>query len=304
MPTPSERIKGYLKLMRPAEWTKSFGNMIIAAVFAAYAFSVSIPITEFVLGMISVVLLWSGLYTLNDVLDWHEDARHRVKKKRPIPAGHVSPQGGLAFSYFLLFVSLGIAMLLQNALFFLCLVIMFVNQMMYSSEPFSLKKKCPWDLISGSVINPVFRFYAGWVLLVPAFNAPLLALAFVIGLQFGGYGLYRLISAEHDKKLGYASSVVRFKEKKLRSVFYLAIALAGISYFLICLNALYFPWLAKYGSLPVKYLWLAIGSIALFPLYWKPMKKPGKADMESVYRILYVHYLFFIFGFWVLYYFV
>ena len=117
MLTPFERIKGYLKLMRPAEWSKSFGNMVIAGVFAAYAFNISIPITEFVFGMLSVVLLWSGLYALNDVMDWREDALHKVKKKRPIPTGRVSPQGGLAFSYFLLFVSLGIAILLQNTLF-------------------------------------------------------------------------------------------------------------------------------------------------------------------------------------------
>jgi len=302
MPGALERVRGHLKLMRPAEWSKSFGNMIIAAVFAAYAFGVGIPLAKFVLGMVAVVALWSGLYALNDVMDWREDAKHKVKKKRPIPSEHVSPAGGLSFSYFLLFIALAITMLLGNSLFFLCLFIMFANQLLYTTEPFALKKKWPWDLISGSVVNPVFRFYAGWVLLMPAFNAPLLALVFVVGLQFGGYGLYRLISAEHDKKLGYKSSVVKFNEKKLRRFFYFAIAVSSLSFFTMVLSGSFFPSLVQYGSLPLKYLWLAVLSLALVPLYWKPMKKPGKADMESIYKILYVHYILFIVGFWVLYY--
>ena len=48
-----------------------------------------------------------------------------------------------------------------------------------------ISKKVPIvDLISGSAINPIFRFYSGWVLLTQAFNAPLLPLVFIVGLQF------------------------------------------------------------------------------------------------------------------------
>ncbi len=290
-------LGAYLKLMRPAEWSKSFGNMLFAAVFAAYAYGVGIPLFEFSLGIVSVVLLWSGLYALNDVMDWQEDAKHSVKKKRVIPSGLVSPPSGLAFSYLLLLLSLSIAILLQNVLFFMCELVMLVNQLMYTSKPFSLKKRAVFDLVSGSLINPVFRFYAGWVLIVPYFNAPLLAITFVVGLQFGGYGLYRLMSAEHDKKLGYKSSVVVFKEKTLRFLFYASIALGGLSFLAMPLFNVFSPATRVYGWLPLKYLWLALGSLVLAPLYWKPMKKPGEASMESIYRVLYAHYILFIAGF-------
>ncbi len=295
-------LGAYLKLMRPAEWSKSFGNMLFAAVFAVYFYNATLPLVEFSLGIASVILLWSGLYTLNDVMDWREDVKHSVKKKRPIPAGVVSPPGGLAFSYLLLALSLGITILLQNTLFFFCELVMLVNQLMYTSEPFSLKKRAVFDLISGSLVNPVFRFYAGWVLLVPNFNAPLLALVFIAGLQFGGYGLYRLMSAEHDKKLGYKSSVVVFKKKKLKALFYASIAVGGISFLVMPLSG-FLPWIKPYGFLPLKYLVLVVGSALLVPFYWKPIRKPEKANMEAVYRLLYVHYLLFITGFIALLYF-
>lgn len=295
------KAKAFLRLMRPAEWTKSFGNMVIAAVLAAFTFNVVIPWIEFFLGVLGVVFLWSGLYALNDVMDWREDSKHRVKKRRPIPSGRISPAAALIFSLLLLFFSLGMAVFLGNVLFFICLMAMFVNQLMYSTKPFSLKKRSPWDLVSGSLVNPIFRFYAGWVLVVPAFNAPILPLLFVVGLQFGGYGLYRLISADHDKKLGYKSTVARFSEKKLRVIFYLAIAIGGLSFFAMALSEQFFPLLTEYGSLPAKYLWLAVGSLLLVPLYWRPMKKPEKANMEKIYRILYFHYLLFIGGFLFLY---
>jgi len=307
MGNSGKTLRGYLYLMRPAEWSKSFGNLIIAAVFAAFTFPLivpELPWISLVVGMVSIVCLWSGLYTLNDVMDWKEDAKHKVKKNRPIPSGLVSPPSALAFSLFLLLVSFSLAIgVLQNSLFFLCLLIMLVNQILYTTKPFDLKKRPVVDLISGSMVNPVFRFYSGWVLLVSAFNAPLLALVFVVGLQLGGYGLYRLISKDHDKKLGYKSSVVVFNEKALIALFYLVIGASGLSFILMVLSKDYLPVIVPFGSLPIRYILLAVGSLLLAPLYWKPMRAPGKADMQSIYRIIYLHYLFFIVGFVALYYF-
>jgi len=277
--------------------------MVIAAVTAAFYFGAQIPIPALILGMASVVLLWSGLYTLNDFIDWKADAKHSVKKKRAIPSGLVSPKGALTFSLILLFCSFGIALILQSSLLLLCLIVMFANQILYAVKPFDFKKRAFLDMLSGSLVNPVFRFYSGWVLVAQAFNAPLLPLLFVTGLQFGGYGLYRLISAEHDKKLGYKSTVVVFSEKLLKPIFYFTIALSGIAFVAMILAQDFFPLLMQFGFLSFNYIWLVIGSLLLAPLYRKPMTQPGKADMRAVYRVLYVHYVFFIAGFWLLFYF-
>jgi len=298
-----DRLKGFVSLMRPAEWSKSFGNMVIAAVTAAFYFEALIPVPVLIIGMVSVVLLWSGLYALNDFIDWEADSKHQVKKNRAIPAGLVSPKGALTFSLALLFCSFGIAFALQSSLLLLCLIVMFANQILYTVKPFDFKKRAFLDMLSGSLVNPVFRFYAGWVLVMQAFNAPLFPLLFVTGLQFGGYGLYRLISAEHDKKLGYKSTVVLFSEKLLKPVFYFSIALSGIAFVAMILAQDFFPQLMVFGFLSFNYIWLVVGSLLLVPLYWKPMAQPGKADMQAAYRVLYVHYVFFIAGFWLLFYF-
>jgi len=44
------------------------------------------------------VLVYGALYTFNDVVDAQEDARHPVKRARPIPSGAVSRTGALLFA--------------------------------------------------------------------------------------------------------------------------------------------------------------------------------------------------------------
>ncbi|MBU0662854.1 hypothetical protein KJ891_05330, partial [Candidatus Micrarchaeota archaeon] len=66
------RAKGIMRLMRPAEWSKTFGNMIIGALLAAGF--VGMDWGLFAAAFVAVgVFLWSGLYTLNDWVDWEHD---------------------------------------------------------------------------------------------------------------------------------------------------------------------------------------------------------------------------------------
>jgi hypothetical protein len=48
------------------------------------------------------VLVYGGLYTFNDVVDAAEDARHPVKRARPIPSGTVSRTGATVFAFSLI----------------------------------------------------------------------------------------------------------------------------------------------------------------------------------------------------------
>ena len=278
---------GLLRLMRPMEWSKSFGNMAIAAVAAHYAAGVQLDWLRFLIGFASVALLWGGLYALNDYTDRKADSLHAVKRKRPLPSGAVPAKAGLAFSVALIAIAIAIAVQINGTFLFLaCILIMLLNQLMYTMPPFNLKKKPVVDLISGSLVNPIFRFYSGWVLFVPAFNAPLPMLLFVLGLQFGGFGLYRMASKDHEKKLGMKSSVVLFGERKLRRLAYFSLLAGGLSYVFSTLTAL--PW---------QYLALGIAMVIPAPLYKTALKNPQEADMRRMYHILYIHYIAFIAGF-------
>ncbi len=277
---------GLFKLSRPLEWSKSLFNMLVAVAVAHYALGIQIDAVTFVFGFVSLAALWSALYALNDYSDRHADAEHDVKKARPIPSGRVSAKIALWFSFALAGFSFGIAYNL-NILFVVCLAVMLVNQLLYTLKPFSFKKRPVLDLISGSLVNPVFRFYSGWVLFVPAFSAPLLPLLFVAGIQFGGYGLYRLGSKQHDEKLSYRSSVAVFGEKNIKLLFYAALVLGGISFLAMPLT----------GILPLRFLLLALLSAFFIPAYWSTIMNPQEMDMKKIYRVTYFHALVFAAGF-------
>jgi len=282
---------GLLQLMRPLEWSKSFGNMAIAAVTAGLWVHAQLDPLRFLVGFAAVALLWSGLYALNDYTDRKADALHSVKKLRPIPSGRVSPKAALAFSLLLVFASLAIALYIDWAgLFTVCILAMLANQLLYTMKPFCFKKRPVVDLISGSLVNPIFRFYAGWVLFVPAFNAPLLVLLFILGVQFGGFGLYRMSSKSHEKKLGLKSSVVLFGEKNIKRAAYISLAVGAISYLLATLTVL-----------PITYLYWGLAMLLALPLYKTALRNPQEIDMKKMYRTIYAQYLVFIAGFIILY---
>ena len=286
---------GALKLMRPLEWSKSFGNMAIGTIFAAYATGIAADPSMFIGAFIAVSLLWSGLYTLNDWTDKEVDRLHNIKRNRPIPSGVVGADFALFFSAILIAMSFAIGYFI-NALFMVCLAGMLINQMLYTLEPFSFKKRPVVDLISGSAINPIFRFYAGWVLVAGAFNAPLLALIFVVGIQFGGFTIYRMSSYSVEKSLGYRSSVVVFGEGAVKAVSYISIAASIIAYFAMTLNGNFIDIGRASGWLPFKFFLLGALSMIALPLYAGALMNPKSADIGKMYNIVYINYIVFIAG--------
>ena len=307
--TCKEKLLAFAELGRPIEWSKTLLNMTLAALMVYYIYlpidtsiSLTFNILIFVAGFISVAFLWSSLYALNDYTDYKIDAKHPTKKNRPIPSGKVSPKQGLAFSLILLIISFAIAFTLGNLFLALCLVIMVTNQLLYTTKPWRLKSRKYFDIISGSMINPFFRYFSGIVLFVPATIIahtafPILPVLFVVGIQFSGYTLYRLFSKGHDKKLKMKSTVAIIPEKYVKGVAYSVMAIAILSYFGILVNGFFrINWL---GFLPLEYFGaIIIVAIVILgiPSIRSAITNPQKADMKSSYRILYGMNVAFILG--------
>ena len=299
-----EKIKAILTLLRPPEWSKSFGNMVIAWTVAMYlsAGAIDLSLTSilnFLIAFIAVgPLLWGGLYTLNDWTDIDKDKAHPVKRKRPLPSGILSANTGLAIALIAIILSFAIGyFVVNNTLFLLCLGIMLINQLLYTIPPIKLKEKPVLDLISGSLVNPAFRFFSGWVLIMPHFNAPILFLLFILGMQFGGYTLYRLTGKKVEKQLQYKSSVTVFGAKIVRIVSLAAIAIGALSFVLITLTETFFPALMVFGHLPLHFLFYGLVMLLPLPLYKKALKDPEQADIQKMYALIYTHYTIFILGF-------
>jgi len=287
-----ERIIGLLKLMRPFEWSKPLFNILLATVLAVYLTtgSFSIGLEDIQLAAIAFVivgpLLWGGLYTLNDWTDKEKDKLHTYKKGRPIASGLIDGKFALAFALILIALAL-IAGYFVNIFFLACLVAMLLNQFLYTLPPVRLKEKPILDFVSGSLVNPFFRFYSGWVLFIPAFNAPIEIIVFILALQFGGFTLYRLANKAHEKELNYNSSVALFGEKNIKIAANVSIAIGFVSFIYICVA----------GLLPLKMVWLAIGSLLFLPFYLPVLTNPQGADMKKIYSVLYIHLTLFVIGF-------
>ncbi len=286
-----EKLFGLAELGRPIEWSKSLMNMVLATMIAITMFYALFDITIFALGFASVALLWAGLYALNDYTDWRIDARHEVKKRRPIPSGKVLPFQALLFSLVLILISVGISFVLGNFLLLLCLLAMITNQLLYTYEPYRLKSRKFFDLVSGSMVNPFFRYLSGFVLFVPAsainrVSFPLLPVLFVVGVQFGGYTLYRLASKKNDVKEKMRSTIAMLSVKQIKTLTYSVITIAIASYLLLFLNFLTLRifWL---GYLPLKFLWAIVPVIIFLPMLWNSIKNPLKMNMKKSYKATY-----------------
>ena len=268
--------------------------MLLGAVLAFYysqatGFSLlDFDIGLFIIGfLVAGPLLWGGLYALNDYTDWQKDKLHAVKRKRPIPSGQVKPNLALAWAGLLIVLSFTVALTLNNFLFTISLLLMLINQLLYTLPPIHLKKKPVLDLISGSLINPLFRFYAGWALFLPVMNAPLLVILFILGFQFGGYTLYRLSGKKLEQSLDYKSSIVVFGEKNMKLIAYAGMIIGGVSYIAATLI----------GVLPFRFIWLSVLSFLFIPLYLNALKDPQGMDIEKMHRLVYLHYIGFMIGF-------
>ncbi|MDD4251122.1 MAG: UbiA prenyltransferase family protein [Candidatus ainarchaeum sp.] len=290
-----QKIFGLIELGRPIEWSKSLLNMFLAALMVYYIYNIFPNPIVFLIGFASVAFLWSGLYALNDYTDWKIDLLHPIKKNRPIPSGKVTPKQGFIFSIILILISFSITFLINNFLLFFCLSAMLLNQLLYTMEPYRLKSRKVFDVISGSMINPFFRYFSGIVLFISFSRLvsnpfPILPIIFVVGIQFSGYSLYRLFSKSHDTKIKMKSSVALLPEKLIKTVSYFVLAISILSYFLLLVNGLFFQ-NKLLGFLPPQYF-LAIIIVALFVLSIPSLRlailNPQKADMKSSYRLLYL----------------
>lgn len=110
----------YFKLLRPQQWIKNvfiFAGLIFSRQFY-YAESIITSIFAFLI----FSLLSSGVYVINDILDYEEDKIHPVKSKRPIAAGRIKKENAWIISALLIFAAYVLAFFISNSFFYTCLV--------------------------------------------------------------------------------------------------------------------------------------------------------------------------------------
>jgi 4-hydroxybenzoate polyprenyltransferase len=94
-PPASIRLHPYVRLIKfryhLSYATSSLGPSSIQAGFAGSAGSLAL------LHLLFNVLLYGGIYTLNDVADLESDRLHPSKRRRPIASGAISEEAAVSF---------------------------------------------------------------------------------------------------------------------------------------------------------------------------------------------------------------
>jgi decaprenyl-phosphate phosphoribosyltransferase len=89
---PPSAVAGLVRAMRPRQWSK---NVLVAAAPAAAGVLES-SLAEVGIAFVSLCLVSSGTYLLNDLRDVEADRAHPTKRYRPVASGVLAPSVALA----------------------------------------------------------------------------------------------------------------------------------------------------------------------------------------------------------------
>lgn len=220
------RFKDFFELARPGQIYKNL-LIFLAIIFSGNLFNLDLFFLT-LLGFVSLILVSSANYVLNDILDKKYDKKHPEKRQRPIASGKISIKVASVFFASLLLASFVLGFFL-DLYFFICVVSLFLISSFYSLIG---KKIIFLDLFLIS-INFVLRAIAGAFLIdvVPSFwlveGVFFISLFLINGKRFGELCFFE------EKDLEFCRKVLHKYNKKILKIMFLFSALALIFSFLL-----------------------------------------------------------------------
>ncbi len=177
-------------------WASKNANMYLLAL--TYAYFAGIPIEnpfEIIGGLILVSMLWGALYTLNDLTDLDIDRRDHRKQNRAFIQDNVDKKFILLFVAIILSVVFIISFVTLPATFTIIMVLMLINQLVYTLPPIRLKDTGLAPFFS-TATNSVLRLASCAVLLGNVLLVPLSVYLFMYLAGMGTYLMYKSRSKE------------------------------------------------------------------------------------------------------------
>ncbi len=212
-------IGGYVAIARIDHWFKNV--FVLPGVVAALGLDPSLlgpdVVWRLALGLVSICLVASSNYVINEVLDAPRDRHHPIKKNRPVPSGQVKVPVAIAEWLLLGFVGVGLGWLLSPG-FFAAVAALWVMGLIYNVPPVRSKDLPYVDVISEAINNPL-RLIAGWYVLEHTAIPPasLLLSYWMIGCYFMAmkrYAEYREIG-DPTRAAAYRNSFSFYSEERL-----------------------------------------------------------------------------------------
>jgi 4-hydroxybenzoate polyprenyltransferase len=229
----------YIKILRIQQWYKNL-FIFLPIIFNGILLSHEKGLIATEIGFISLCLISSAGYIINDIFDRKHDKVHPEKRGRPIASGKISVISGAIYASFILLIGCTIAYLI-NTIFLVFGTALFFSTLIYS---LFLKHEAFIDIIAVSG-NFVLRSVSGayvlleagkpyipvspWLILCPFF----LALFIITGKRASDALLLKQEGKYHKKVLSiYTIDVTR-------QLTIIATTLLLFSYFMYILNSPY-----------------------------------------------------------------
>lgn len=204
----------------------TFLNVLFGAIIFAPRVTADVFFRLAVLYVCFNVLLYGGIYTLNDLADRESDRRHPLKRLRPIASEAISPQAALAFGLCLILLGFAAASLVFSWSVVACFGAVFLINAAYSAGG----RNVPYfDLLLNALPHAI-RFLMGALLVerVPR-GAHLLAITLLaIGLSC----LRRHVEQDSAAGADARSTLRRYARPQLEALGFMSLALLTI----VCVN--------------------------------------------------------------------
>jgi decaprenyl-phosphate phosphoribosyltransferase len=236
---PRPSLRGHLQIARVDHWTKNV-FVLPGVLIAALRFGVddwTVLLTNILAGLLSVGLVASSNYTLNEVIDAPFDRNHPSKQNRPVASGRVHI--GWAYVQWIVLGAAGIALGYTISLgLFLSMIALWVMGCIYNIPPVRSKDIPYVDVLTEAINNPI-RFLAGWYMVEGVSVAPatLLLSYWMIGCYFMAIKRYSECRQIADRATlaSYRRSLAFFTPERLliSIVFYASTAMLFFGAFIM-----------------------------------------------------------------------
>jgi len=220
------KIKDLFYVLRPWQWYKNL-LVFLPVFFSGNLLDLNMILLSFI-GFISLCLVSSSNYIINDLVDFKKDRFHPEKRKRTLASGRVSFKVKVLIICVCLAAGLGLAFFM-NWIFLGLVIALFVLSQLYS---FFLKKEAFVDVLVIAV-NFVIRAVSGACLISVMISPWLIAGVFSFALFLGVGKRYADLAYLGQRKAAQYKEVMRsYTKESLTAFMVLSTSVLAITYLL------------------------------------------------------------------------
>jgi hypothetical protein len=182
-----------MTLLRSTRLTWAAKNVHMYLLVLTYAYFSQLTINnplQIVEGLILVSALWGALYSLNDLTDIEIDRKDKSKKNRAFIKETIDPKLVLIFFITLTSLVFIISLLTMPPIFSIIMLLMVINQLIYTLPPIRLKDTALAPMFSTGT-NSVLRIASCCVLLGNILLVPLSVYLLMFIAGTGTYLMYK-----------------------------------------------------------------------------------------------------------------